>query len=187
MKILRDYILGKLLVTYAVTAAAIGSLLWLFELLDGLEGGVNGLMDLIVLGFSALKMLPESLIDLLPVITILATAAAMGSLQVRNELTVVRAAGVSLLRLTGLALLPGMVVAGLALASLQWVIPNLQQSPESLVGASLGESGLWDPAHGLWVRGGDEFLNVQDLYLGRIPTGINLYRFSAQGGLVDHT
>ncbi len=187
MRILRDYILGKLLATYAVTAFAIASLLWLFELLDGLESGVSGPVDLILLGLSALMMLPESLIDLLPVITVLATASAMGAFQVRNELTVMRSSGISLWRLTGLALVPGLIVAGLALASLQWVIPNLQQSPESLVGASLGESGLWDPAHGLWVRGGNEFLNVQDLYLGRIPTGINLYRFSPEGGLIDHT
>ncbi len=187
MKILREYLFNRLLVSYLVTASAIGALLWLLELLEGLEDGVASSLDLVRLGLAAAQVLPEGLIDLLPVITILATASAMGALQVRNELTVMRAAGVSLWRLTGIALLPGILIAGLALASLQWLTPLMQQAPEKLVGASLGESGLWDPSHGLWVRSNNEFLNVQNLYLGRIPTEINLYRFAADGGLIDHT
>ncbi|MFW6339786.1 MAG: LptF/LptG family permease [Wenzhouxiangella sp.] len=155
-------------------------------MLDGLEDGLGGAVDLVRLALAAAQALPQALIDLLPVITVLATAAAMGGLQVRNELTVMRAAGVSLWRLTAVALLPGMLVAGLALASLQWLTPLIHEGPERLIGASLGESGLWHPSHGLWVRSGEEFLNVQDLYLGRIPTGISLYRFDPGGGLAEH-
>ncbi|MEE4295786.1 MAG: LPS export ABC transporter permease LptG [Wenzhouxiangella sp.] len=187
MKILREYIFVRLAASYGITAISIGALLWLLELLEGLENGVGSLLDLLLLAVDAAQVLPEGLIDLLPVITVLATASAMGALQVRNELTVMRAAGVSLWRLTGLALVPGLLAAALALACLEWVTPDLQQSPERLVGASLGESGLWDPAHGLWVRRADEFLNVQNLYLGRIPTDVNLYRFAPDGGLINHT
>lgn len=186
MKILREYILSRLAASYLVTAISIGALLWLLELLEGLEDGVGSFLDLLVLGMEAAQILPGGLIDLLPVITVLATASAMSAFQVRNELTVMRAAGVSLWRLTGLALLPGLLVGGLALACLEWVTPELQKSPERLVGASLGESGLWDPAHGLWIRRADEFLNVQDLYLGRIPTRVNVYRFAPDGGLINH-
>lgn len=186
MRILREYLIGRLLAAYLVTAAAIGALLWLLEMLEGLEDGLGGAADLLHVAVAAARILPEGLIDLLPVITVLATASVMGSLQVRSELTVMRAAGISLWRLTAIALIPGIVVAGLALASLQWLTPMMQQGPERLIGASLGESGLWHPAHGLWVRSDEEFLNVQDLRLGRIPTGITLYRFDSGGGLSVH-
>lgn len=186
MRILREYIVGRLFGAYLVAALAIGGLLWLMEVLQYLEQGVGNLMDLIGILLGAAQGVPEGLIDLLPIIAVLATAAAMGGLQASSELTVMRAAGLSIWRLASIALIPGLLIALLALAALEWVTPRIQQSPERLIGASLGENGLWHPAHGLWVRQGDEFLNVNELRLGRIPTGINLYRFSAQGALQEH-
>ena len=186
MRILAEYIIGRLFAAYVITAIAIGSLLWLLEVLQFLEQGVDGMMGLVSVVVGALQIVPEGLIDLLPVIAVLATAAAMGGLQARSEMTVMRAAGVSLWRLTGVALVPGVLIALLALAALQWVTPLMQQGPERLIGASLGENGLWHPAHGLWIRQENEFLNVSDLRLGRIPTGINLYRFSPAGALEEH-
>lgn len=186
MRILREYLVQRLLGAYLVTTAALAALLWLLEMLDRLEDGLGGATDLLGMAFAAARVVPEGLIDLLPVITVLATASALSALQVRSELTVMRAAGISLWRLTAVALLPGLAVAALALASLQWLTPLMQQGPERLVGASLGESGLWHPAHGLWVRSEDEFLNVQDLRLGRIPTEINLFRFDPGGGVSEH-
>ena len=186
MSLLRGYLIRNLLAAYLLTTAALGALLWLLDMLDRLEDGLGGAMDLANTALLALRILPEGLIDLLPVITVLATASAMSTLQVRSELTVIRAAGVSIWRLTMVALIPGVAVAALGLASLQWLTPQLQEGPERLIGASLGESGLWHPSHGLWVRSGDEFLNVQQLRLGRIPTDINLFRFDADGGISEH-
>lgn len=186
MRILAEYVVGRLLGAYLIAALAIGALLWLMEILQFLEEGVADAGGLVRIALGTLQIVPEGLIDLLPVITVLATAAAMGGLQARSELTVMRAAGVSIWRMTAIALIPGLMVAIVALAALQWVTPLIQQGPERLIGAPLGENGLWHPAHGLWVRQDDEFLNVQDLRLGRIPTGINLYRFSSDGALEEH-
>ncbi|MGY6554492.1 MAG: LPS export ABC transporter permease LptG [Wenzhouxiangella sp.] len=186
MRIIREYLIGSLLRAFLVAAAAIGALLWLLELLQYLEGGVAGLAEFVAIAFGALQSVPEALIDLLPIVTILATAAAVGGLQARSEMTVMRAAGLSIWRLTGIALIPGLLISLMALAALEWVTPRIQQGPEPMMGAALGESGLWHPAHGLWVRQGDEFLNVAEMRLGRIPTGINLYRFSSAGALEEH-
>lgn len=186
MRILAEYIITRLLGAYAVTALAMGALIWLLEVLQYLEDGVAGAMDFVRILLGALQIVPEGLIDLLPVMTVLATAAAMGGLQARSEMTVMRASGLSIWRLTTVALVPGVLIALMALAALQWVTPLVQQGPERLIGASLGENGLWHPSHGLWVRQDNEFLNVQELRLGRIPTGINLYRFDDDGGLREH-
>lgn len=186
MRIIREYVVSRLLGAYLVTAAAIAALLWLLELLQFLERGVAGIMEFLAIAFGALQSVPEALIDLLPIVTVLATAAAVGGLQARSEMTVMRAAGLSIWRLTGIALIPGLLITLGALAALEWLTPRIQQSPEPMIGAALGESGLWHPAHGLWVRQGDEFLNVKEMRLGRIPTGINLYRFSATGALEEH-
>ncbi len=186
MRILAEYIVTRLLGAYAITGFAMGALIWLLEVLQYLEDGLDDALDLLRIMIGALQTVPEGLIDLLPVMTVLATAAAMGGLQARSEMTVMRAAGVSVWRLTAVALVPGVAIALMALAALQWVTPLVQQGPERLIGASLGENGLWHPSHGLWVRQGNEFLNVQELRLGRIPTGINVYRFDDGGLLREH-
>ncbi len=186
MRILAGYIIGRLLAAYLVAAIAIGALLWLLEMLQLLEAGIAGSMDLLLAAVQAATAVPEALVDLLPVITVLATAAAMSGLQARNELTVMRSAGVSIWRLTSVALIPGFAIALMALAALQWVTPMVHQGPDRIMGATLGESSLWHPWHGLWVRQGDEFLNVQSLHLGRIPTEINLYVFGEEGRLLRH-
>lgn len=186
MSILSLYVIRRVLISFMVAGAAVGSLLWLLQMLDRLEDGLSGAMDIAVVAMQSVLAVPEALVDLLPVITILATAAAMSGFQARNELTIMRAAGVSIWRITAVVLIPGFGVALLALAALQWVIPNVQQGPERLLGQSLGESGLWHPWHGLWVRQGDEFLNVQSLRLGRIPTGIDVYQFAPDGPLLRH-
>lgn len=186
MSLLATYIIRRVLMSFLVATLAVGSLLWLLQMLDRLEEGLSGAMGIVVVALQSMLAVPEALIDLLPVITILATAAAMGGLQARNELTIMRAAGVSIWRVTGVVLIPGFGIALLALAALQWVIPNVQQGQERLLGESLGESGLWHPWHGLWVRQGNEFLNVQSLRLGRIPTEVDVYQFSAEGPLQRH-
>ncbi len=186
MRILGTHIVARLIYGYLIATVAIGALLWLMELLQLLEEGFGGSMDLLVIVIRAFQAVPEGLIDLLPVITILATAAVMSGFQARSELTVMRASGVSVWKLTSLALIPGFGIALLGLSALQWATPLVQQGPERLIGASLGDSGLWHPWHGLWVRQDNEFLNVQSLHLGRIPTGIDLYEFTADGDLVRH-
>lgn len=186
MRILGTHIVGRLISGYLVATVAIGALLWLMELLQLLEEGIGGSMDLLMMVIRALQGVPEGLIDLLPVITVLATAAVMSGFQARSELTVMRASGVSIWRLTSLALIPGFGIALLGLSALQWATPYVQQGPERLIGASLGDSGLWHPWHGLWARQDNEFLNVQSLHLGRIPTGINMYEFTNEGEMIRH-
>ncbi len=183
MSLISRYLIATLMMAYLVAAISIGGLLWLLQMLDVLEQGLNSAGDIILASISASARLPEGLIDLLPVITVLATAGAMSSLQAHNELTVFRVSGMSIVRLTGIALVPGIAVSLLALAALQWVTPQIQDDQGRVLGASLGESGLWHPWHGLWVRSGNEFLNVENLRLGRIPTGIDIYQFKDNGQL----
>lgn len=186
MRLIQSYVVRNLFSAYWVTGLGLAALFWVLDLLERLEGGVSSLVEVLSLAVSALVALPESVIELLPVIAVLATALAMGRLQTLSELTIIRVAGISIWRLAGIAMLPGLMLAVGSLGVLQWGVPLMQQAPERAVGASLGESGLWHPTHGLWIRQEDQFLNVSDLELGRLPVGINIFEFSPTGGLEQH-
>ena len=186
MNLLQAYVIRNVVNAYGLAGFGIAGLFWLLELLERLESGVDGAWAVAYVAVESALSVPEAVIGLLPVISVLATAIAMGRLQTLSELNIMRVSGVSIWRLAGLAMVPGLVIAVMGLAVLQWGLPNLYQQPERIVGASLGESGLWHPEHGLWLRQDNQFLNVADLELGRFPVEIDIYRFSAEGQMAEH-
>lgn len=186
MKVLDRYLLGRLLRGYAGMALAVSALLWLIALLDalGASGGRGGVVGTL---WSATAAVPIRLIDLLPVVTVLATASVLAGLQAQRELTVMRASGTSLVHITRLALVPALAVSLAALAALQFLAPALNPPGEmSLQGdsAAPGESSLWHPWHGLWVRSDADFMNVRRFDPGQLPGEIAIYEFDEAGQLV---
>lgn len=183
MSVLRSYLVRILLRGYLAVALAMASLVGVLELLQRLEDLGRPGVRLVDLVLQALLQVPENLVDLVPVITVVATAAVFGGLQAHRELTVMRASGVSLWALTRIAMIPGLGVVLAALLALQWLTPLFHEGPERITGTGLGETSLWHPWHGLWVRKGNEFLNVRHIELGRIPADISILSFARDGRL----
>lgn len=184
MRIVSRYVIGRLFRGYAGMAVAIGALIWLVTLLDMLGSAENG-ASFMVTGLDALSQVPVNVIDLLPVVAILATASVLSAMQAQRELVVMRASGISLLQITRLALLPGVLIALAALIALQFLAPVLYQSPVRFAesGTGLGDNSLWHPSHGLWVRAGSQFMNVGQFEPGDLPGEIAIYRFRSDGSL----
>ncbi|MCA1778828.1 MAG: LptF/LptG family permease [Xanthomonadaceae bacterium] len=181
MKLISIYLLSRLLKGYGVMLVAVGSVVWvttLLELLGESGPGRSALQGAI----RALVQVPVNLIDLLPVIAVLATATVLSTMQAQRELIILRASGVSLLTITRMALAPGLGVAIAALVALQFLAPVLYQSPERIAGGGVGENTLWHPAHGLWVRSETEFMNVGRFELGQLPGKITIYNFDPIDG-----
>lgn len=182
MSLVTRYVLVRLLKGYGAMFVAVGALLWvttLLELLGDSGSGTSALESAV----RALTQVPVNLIDMLPVVAVLATASVLAAMQSARELTVLRASGVSLLRLTGIALGPGIVIALAALVALQFLAPALYRAPERVVDAGVGQSSLWHPWHGLWVRAANRYMNVGRFEPGALPGDIAIYRFDDEGGL----
>ncbi len=182
--VLAGYVIVRLLRGYLVVLLAIAALIWLLELLQLLEETPAGAYDLVVAAWRSTRGIPESLVDLLPVVTVLATAWVIGAMNRDSEIAVMRSFGLSLRYLSVLALFPGMVLGLAGLAALQWATPVFYAEMDRLVGTRLGDSGLWHGTHGLWIRDDGEFLNVSELHLGREPEDVSIYYF-ADGGRLE--
>ncbi|MEM1081349.1 MAG: LPS export ABC transporter permease LptG [Pseudomonadota bacterium] len=185
MAILTRHLMNRLIRGYGAMLLAIGALLWLVSMLERLgQSDASGSMFWVL--WQALIQVPVDLIDLLPVAAVLATATVLSSMQAQRELTVMRSSGVSLMRITRLALIPGLGVALASLLALQYLAPMLYQSPERLAGEALTESSLWHPWHGLWVRSNNQFMNVGLMEPGQLPAQINIYQFDSAGEMTRH-
>ncbi|MFO7763226.1 MAG: LPS export ABC transporter permease LptG [Wenzhouxiangellaceae bacterium] len=183
MNIISRYLLVRLLKGYGVMFVAVGSLLWVTTLLELLGDSTGG--SALGSAVRALLQIPVNLIDMLPVVAVLATATVLSALHAQQEMTVMRASGVSLASITRLALVPGVVIALAALVALQFLAPALYRSPERVAAGGVGENSLWHPWHGLWMRSESQFMNVGRFEPGELPGEIAIYQFDDDGGLVS--
>ncbi len=183
-RLLRNYLWRRSLTGFATVTASLAAVLWLLELLQGLERAEAGL---IAAAWQAARATPESLVDLLPLVTVLATTLVLGAMQRDHELTIIRAAGIGWTGIARMAAVPALAAALLGLAFLQVAAPSLEQASKRLTGASAAGGSLWSPGHGLWARSvdGDRFLNVRRLDMGRIPADIGLYHYRPDGELLE--
>jgi len=184
--ILNRYLLRQFLLGYGVTAGALAALLWLLQLMDFLEDVGAGRMSLVPALLHAALPVPETLVTMLPVITVLATASVLSLLQSHSEIVVIRAAGWSVQRLAAAALLPVAIAVLAGFVISQWVAPRLHQPGGPMFGQAVGDRGLWHEQHGLWLRDGQRYMNVRALRLGQIPANIHLFEFGADGGLARY-
>src|SRR5205814_1022919 len=84
----------------------------------------------------------------------------LGALARGSELTVVRAAGVSIARIAGIALFAGVLLIGLELLLGELLAPVLQQAAREQKAFSKLANVSFASGTGAWVRDGDLILNV---------------------------
>ncbi|MDX1625329.1 MAG: LPS export ABC transporter permease LptG [Wenzhouxiangellaceae bacterium] len=183
MNLLSTYLLGRLARGYLGMVVAIGGLVWVttvLELLGDADASRSGLET----AWAAALQVPVNLIDLLPVIAVLATATVLTAMQAQREMTVMRASGVSIGRIARIALLPGLLVAMAALVALQTLAPVLYRAPERVAAGGVGETSLWHPWHGLWVRSESRVMNVGRFETGQFPGDITIYEFGEDETLI---
>lgn len=104
----------------------------------------------------------------------------LGILAGNSELVIMRAAGVSLLRITGFVLRPVLlvIVAGVLLG--EFVVPYTDQLAESRRMILRGEKETLSATSGVWNREGNEFIHFNGVYPNGKLFGVTRYRFSEE-------
>ncbi len=175
--------LGKGYLVVAVILVALFSLLGLLEELEDVGDGRYSLAR--ALGF-VLMTLPSRLLRLLPFITLLGGCLALWQLARRSELTVLRAAGISPLRLAWPVALPATTLLVLVPLTYEYVAPTLYEGATLSREAAIGEGELLRE-HGFWSRRGDTLVHVGGLSHGRVPTDVMIFEWSRDGRLERFT
>ncbi len=170
--------------TLALASAGLTALFSLLELVDQLHDVGKGRYRLIDAVVYVLLTAPGRLLELAPVSILLAALFALGGLASRNELTVMRAAGMSRWRIIGsMFKLAGLVVIILFLTA-QFVIPPAEQRAETERLTRLAASSVpLRTENGFWAEGGHQYLNVRRFAYGNVPQDIDIYEFAAGGAM----
>jgi lipopolysaccharide export system permease protein len=104
--------------------------------------------------------LPQLAYELLPIMALIGSLLGLGSLARGSELTVIRATGVSVGRLAGIALSAGLILVIIEVLLGEFLAPPLQQAAREHKAFSKLSNVSFGGGSGAWVRDGDLILNV---------------------------
>lgn len=179
----------RLLDRYVATRVAAGYLLVLLVLvvvfnamtlvdeLEDLGKGRYGLADIAL--FVAMTT-PRRAVDLVPMVVLLGSVIALGSLAGAGELGAMQAAGVSTRRIAWAALKPAVLLTAAAVLAGELAVPPLDQAAHVLRSRAISTVTAIRADQGLWARDGLRFLRVRQVGQGDVLHGVEVYEFDGE-------
>lgn len=178
MKLIDRYIIAHILGFTAIVGLALLAIYSFIGFVSGIESTGQGSFGVPELMIYTLLQMPSGLYTLLPIIAMLGTLMGLGSLAGQSELTAMRAAGVSLMRIGRATLVAGVMLGAFGLLLGDWLAPAASQSAE--VYKSHARTGI-DPGlggHAVWLRDGDSIFHIQRLLAEDRIADIEVFRLS---------
>lgn len=144
----------------ALALLAIHSFVSFVSQIDEIGTGNFGYRELL---FYTLWMAPSGLYVMLPIIAMLGTLMGLGTLASQSELTAMRAAGFSLLRLGASTLGGGLILGALCFVLGDYLAPRGQLAADALM--SEAQSGVRAGIGGkpVWLRDGEHIFQIRNL------------------------
>jgi lipopolysaccharide export system permease protein len=134
-----------------------------------------------------LYKIPGGMYNMFTVAVLLGALLGLGELASHNELTVMRVAGVSVLRLGLSAMLGGVVLAFFCVLIGEFVMPDTEQQAEDrraeLVEARTNPLGTG----GIWAKDGSSFVNVRAMANRKLARGVYVYEVNGDRQLTAAT
>ncbi|MEP7245460.1 MAG: LPS export ABC transporter permease LptG [Gammaproteobacteria bacterium] len=160
MKILDRYIVTTILGGVGLWMAllmALGALFLFIGQQDDIGVGSYTAMDAL---FYVLMNLPEQAWQLLPIASLIGSLMALGSIARGSEITVIRATGISPVRIALSAQFAALILIVLAVGLGEFIAPQLQQAAKQQKAFSKFADVTFGGGGGAWVRDGNLILNA---------------------------
>ncbi|MAF83243.1 MAG: LPS export ABC transporter permease LptG [Gammaproteobacteria bacterium] len=184
MRVIRRYLFRSIIGTIALVLAVLLGLATFIEFvtqLDDIGTGSYGILQTLI--YTLLK-LPNIAYQVLPMAVLLGALLGLGGLANHGELIILRASGVSLIRLAGSVMWTGLALSLFALILGEYIGPRLDNYARQYRAAAKHTGQAVATGRSAWIRDGDTFLNVSRLTDDFRLGGIYLYRMDSAGQLV---
>jgi lipopolysaccharide export system permease protein len=141
--------------------------------------GVGRYTAVDALGFVLLS-LPQQAWELLPISALIGTLVGLGALARGSELTVMRAAGMSVWRIARPAMIAGLLLAGFGALLGEVLAPPMQQLARQQKAFAKFDNVSFAGRGGAWVRDGDLLVNVERQSGDAEFGGMTVFRLDAE-------
>lgn len=176
MRRLDRYIASSVVLAILAVLGIVVGLALLFAFIDEL-GDVEGEYSLIeALGYVLLTT-PRRIYEMLPMAALIGCLIGLGSLASSSELTIMRAAGVSLRRIVWSVMKPMLAIMLVGLFIGEYVAPWTESMAQSNRSMAQGGGEAQSAKRGLWHRQGNEFVHINSVQPGGVLYGVTRYVF----------
>jgi lipopolysaccharide export system permease protein len=166
MKILDRYIFRTVATTTLVALLVLLLLEFFLSLLVELEEVGKGNYHFMAAVRFLLLIQPRRLYEMFPMALLVGGLLGMGALASGSELIVMRAAGLSLTRLTGSVLRAGLLLSLAVLAIGEFAAPPLERMAHEQRAVARSQDMAIRGGRGFWARDGDYFIHVRAVLPG---------------------
>ena len=180
MTILDRYLARTILLHTLMVMAVLLALMTLVTFIGQQDDIGQGSYDVAGAFFVTLLQLPQQAYQLLPIGALIGAIIGLGGLARDSELTVVRAAGVSVGRIAVSAALAGLVVAALLWVIGEYFAPPADQYARQFKIFSRYSQLEFTGSRSAWVREGPYFINVRRQAAENLYGGIFVYELDAE-------
>lgn len=183
MRKIHRYIGRTVLASMAVVLLVIVALDAISALVDQLgdmKGNYNFPEVLMYVGLT----LPSRIYEQIPMSALIGSLVGLGILAGNSELTVMRAAGISVWQITWCVMKPAMFFIGISLLLGESVIPLTDQVAESRRSIAQGDRAALQSRSGLWTREGNEFIHINAVLPNGKIYGVTHFQFGEDQRLV---
>lgn len=149
--------------------------------LDDSKGDYQTLQALLYV----LMTLPRRIYDYLPLGAFMGCLVGLGAMASSSELTVIRAAGVSLKRIVWSAMKPALVIVVLGVLIGEYVAPPAERMAQSQKAVAQGARENIASASGIWHREKEVFMHLNAVQPNGVVHGVSLFRFDDERWLVS--
>lgn len=182
MRILNRYLFNAIVGSTLVVLLVLVSIGAFVEFVGQLDNVGEGDYDVLGAVQYALLKMPRLAAGMLPVSTLLGALLGLGALATHSELIVMRAAGVSGMRLARSAAVAGLTLAIAGGAVGEFVAPQLDLYARQMKAAATSE-GADISGSNAWLRSGDTIFNVYSGKDGNQPGGVVVFRLQDPSSL----
>ncbi|MEJ2754847.1 MAG: LPS export ABC transporter permease LptG [Gammaproteobacteria bacterium] len=183
MRLVDRYIAHAIWVNILLSLLVLGGMDMLFAFIAELED-ISETYRLSDAAVYALATFPRRCYEFMGVSSLMGTLLGLGGLASNSELTVMRAAGISLARIVMAALIPVMCFALVAVLLGQFVIPSTEQYGQTYRSIQQGGGQMLRVKQGNWHREGNEVIHITAIGADGTLHGVKRFRFSDEGELI---
>lgn len=151
----------------------------LFAFIDEM-GDISDTYTLVDAGKYVALTAPRRVYDMLPMAALIGCLIGLGSLASSSELTIMRAAGVSVGRIVWAVMKPMLVLMIVGVLVGEYVAPPAEDKAQAERSLAQGSGDAQSGKHGMWHRQGDEFIHINTVQPRGLLYGVTRYRFDDQ-------
>lgn len=177
MRTLRSYIAREVVVATLLVFAALLMLFGFFDLVEQMKDLGRGGYRLSHILLHVLLSAPNNVYEVFPIAALIGTLFALAQLVASSEYTVMRASGVSLVRMVGVIGMVGAMFGALTFVVGEFVAPPAEQFAQRLRSQAIAGIVAQEFRSGLWIKDGTAFVNVLEVTPSAGLKGVRIYEF----------